>query len=55
MSYIHTHSSTTPSSIPKKNLEKALFFKNFLMSGKVTNVAATVIIVDLNTQSSGYF
>lgn len=54
MSYIHTHSSTTPSSIPKKNLEKALFFF-FLMSGKVTNVAATVIIVDLNTQSSGYF
>lgn len=51
---IHSHPQLHNSVIYTQNkLRKSFFF--FLMSGKVTNVAATVVIVDLNTQSSGYF
>lgn len=55
---IHSHPQFHNSVIyTQKKLRKSSFFFSFffLMSGKVTNVAATVIIVDLNTQSSGYF
>lgn len=53
---IHSHPQFHNSVIyTQKKLRKSSFFFFFLMSGKVTNVAATVIIVDLNTQSSGYF
>lgn len=53
---IHSHPQFHNSVIyTQKKLRKSSFFNFILMSGKVTNVAATVIIVDLNTQSSGYF
>lgn len=53
---IHSHPQFHNSVIyTQKKLRKSSFFYFILMSGKVTNVAATVIIVDLNTQSSGYF
>lgn len=52
---IHSHPQFHNSVIYTQNKLRKSFFFLFLMSGKVTNVAATVIIVDLNTQSSGYF